>query len=70
MTCGVCPLVVKQSLLRVEGVVGVEPDLARREATVTIDTEEASAADLQEAVRAAGYQSTVVHTYVPRSLDD
>lgn len=70
MTCSVCPLLVKQSLLEVDGVLAVEADLARREATVTLDAGEASPAELVEAAREAGYASSVVHTYVPRGRDD
>lgn len=70
MNCIQCLLRVKHSLLEVDGVERVEPDLGRREASVTIDDNEASALELVEAVREAGYESSVIHTYTPRPTDN
>jgi mercuric transport protein len=70
MDCVECLLHVKHSLLAVDGVVQVEPDLSRRQATVTVDDDDASPPELVEALREEGYESTVVHTYAPRPRID
>ncbi len=55
MTCGHCVATVRQSLEAVDGVVGVDVDLAGARAVVRAERERASRAALEAAVRAAGY---------------
>ena len=59
MTCAVCPITVKKSLLAVPGVSDVAIDFASKTARVTFDPGKAKPADLTTATAHAGYPSTV-----------
>lgn len=59
MTCAVCPITVKKSLLGVAGVSNVRIDFAKRTAYVVFDPDKIRPADLTTATTNAGYPSTV-----------
>ncbi|MBJ6610644.1 MAG: mercury resistance system periplasmic binding protein MerP [Candidatus Thiothrix moscowensis] len=59
MTCSVCPITVKKSLVAVEGVETVEIDLDDKTATVTYDPDKTQEDTLTAATNDAGYPSTV-----------
>jgi mercuric ion binding protein len=59
MTCPVCPITVRKSLEKVQGVSHAKVDFDRKTATVTFDPDEASPARLIEATTNAGYPSSV-----------
>jgi mercuric ion binding protein len=59
MTCSVCPITVKKSLVAVEGVETVEIDLDDKTATVTYDPDKTQEDTLTAATTDAGYPSTV-----------
>ena len=60
MTCDGCVQAVKGQLASVRGVSHVDVHLASGEANVTVDPAEAQVRDLQQAVRAAGYEADPV----------
>ena len=60
MTCDGCVKAVKGGLVSVRGVSDVEVHLASGEANVTVNPAEVEVRDLQEAVRAAGYEADPV----------
>ena len=55
MTCEACPLIVKGTLAKVEGVRNVEVSYARKTATVTFDDGKVTVKSLIEATTGAGY---------------
>lgn len=57
MTCSACPLTVKQSLQRVNGVEKVAVAFEPKEAVVTFDDAKTSVDKLREATANAGYPS-------------
>lgn len=59
MTCAACPITVKKSLSKVEGVSAIKVDLDAREAVVTFDDGKTSAQALRRATGEAGYPSSV-----------
>ncbi|MGR9053392.1 MAG: mercury resistance system periplasmic binding protein MerP [Gammaproteobacteria bacterium] len=59
MTCAVCPITVKKALERISGVQKVTVDYASKTATVEFDDAAASAEQLTEATKNAGYPSSV-----------
>lgn len=59
MTCAVCPLTVKKALEHVSGVQKVTVDYASKTATVEFDDAVATADQLTEATKNAGYPSSV-----------
>lgn len=59
MTCAVCPITVKKALERVSGVQHVTVDYASKTATVEFDDAAATADQLTEATKNAGYPSSV-----------
>ena len=59
MTCPVCPITVRKSLEKVQGVSHTQVDFDRKTATVTFDPDKASPARLIEATTNAGYPSSV-----------
>jgi periplasmic mercuric ion binding protein len=59
MTCAVCPITVKQALLRVPGVAVANVDFGQKTASVSFDPDKASPAALTKATADAGYPSTV-----------
>ena len=68
MTCGSCVRHVTAALQGVDGVEGVEVDLAAGAATLTYDTARATPERLVGAVAEAGYVANVVAENVPGSL--
>ncbi|MDH7516712.1 MAG: cation transporter, partial [Bacteroidota bacterium] len=56
MTCASCAMRVERALQRVSGVLSAEVNLATQKATVTFDPARTGAAELAEAVSAAGYR--------------
>lgn len=59
MTCAACPITVKKSLSRVDGVEDIKVSLAQRAAVVTFDDSKTSAQALTRATENAGYPSEV-----------
>lgn len=59
MTCAVCPITVKKSLLGVAGVSDVRIDFVSKTALVVFDPDKIRPADLTTATTNAGYPSTV-----------
>jgi mercuric ion binding protein len=59
MTCLVCPITVKKSLEKVDGVSAVSVDFENKTATVSFDADKAKTDDLTRATRNAGYPSVV-----------
>jgi mercuric ion binding protein len=59
MTCAVCPITVKKALEHVSGVQQVTVDYASKTATVEFDDAAATADQLTEATKNAGYPSSV-----------
>lgn len=57
MTCAACPITVKKSLLKVEGVSKVDVGFEKREAVVTYDDAKTSVQKLTKATEDAGYPS-------------
>jgi mercuric ion binding protein len=60
MTCPTCPITVKKALTRVDGVMDVKSNLAKREATVVFDGAKVSVQALTSATKNAGFPSTLV----------
>lgn len=60
MTCGACPIIVKKSLTRVEGVKDAKVTLSPPRAVVTHDPGKTSPEQLIEATTKAGFPSTIV----------
>lgn len=59
MTCATCPITVKKALTRVDGVIDVKSNLAKRETTVIFDNTRVKVDVLTRATREAGFPSTV-----------
>jgi len=59
MTCPVCPITVKKSLEKVDGVGAVKVDSDTKTATVTYDPDKAQPEALLKATTNAGFPSTV-----------
>ncbi len=59
MTCSLCPITVKKSLQRVDGVMDAKVDLGQRTATVKFDPDKANIATLVKATTNAGFPSSV-----------
>ncbi|MBM3105858.1 mercury resistance system periplasmic binding protein MerP [Pseudomonas sp. V1] len=59
MTCGLCPITVKKSLLQVSGVQSVQVDFEQKTATVVYDPDQAQPQALIEATTDSGYPATV-----------
>ncbi len=60
MDCAACPLIVKQSLTKVEGVRKAQVSYERKTAVVTFDDAKATVDRLIEATTKAGYPARVV----------
>lgn len=60
MDCPVCPITVKKSLTKVDGVSEAEVDFDKRLARVTFDDAKTNVEVLIKATTNAGYPSTVV----------
>ena len=59
MTCSACPITVKTTLKRVEGVRQVDVSFEQREARVTFEDTQTSVTELTDATANAGYPSTL-----------
>jgi mercuric ion binding protein len=59
MTCPVCPITVRKSLEKVDGVGMVKVDSETKTATVTYDPDKAQPEALIKATKNAGFPSTV-----------
>ncbi len=59
MTCAACPITVKMSLTKVDGVSKALVVFDKREAVVTFDDSKTNVAALTKATADAGYPSTV-----------
>ena len=59
MTCAVCPITVKKTLSKVDGVQKVEVSFETLEAVVTFDDTKTNAEALTKATASAGYPSSV-----------
>lgn len=59
MTCGACPITVKQAISRVAGVTRTEVDFDKRQAVVTYDDGKATVDQLMQATANAGYPASV-----------
>lgn len=59
MTCALCPLTVRKSLEKVDGVIKANADYDTKTATVTFDPGKTDVAALTRATTNAGYPSTV-----------
>ena len=59
MSCAMCPITVRKSLERVDGVLKATADYATRTATVTFDPRKTTHKALTQATTHAGYPSTV-----------
>ena len=59
MDCPFCPITVKKSLERLDGVSDVQVSLADKDAVVKYDDESTSITELQNATSSAGYPSFV-----------
>jgi mercuric ion binding protein len=59
MTCAACPITVKKTLSKVEGVHKAEVSFEKREAVVTFDDAKTIADALTKATTNAGYPATV-----------
>lgn len=60
MDCPICPITVKQALIKVPGVTHADVSFEQRQATVTFDDSKANVEALTRATRNAGYPSTLV----------
>lgn len=60
MDCAACPLIVKQSLTKVEGVRKARVSYERKTAVVTFDDAKATVDRLIEATTKAGYPARVI----------
>jgi len=59
MTCAACPITVKKALDKVAGVEKTEVSFEKKEAVVTFDDTKTDVKALLEAVKNAGYPSSV-----------
>jgi mercuric ion binding protein len=59
MTCELCPITVKKSLVQVPGVASAKVDLEKKSATVQFDPDKATPAILVKATTNAGFPSAV-----------
>ncbi|MFZ2451526.1 MAG: mercury resistance system periplasmic binding protein MerP [Methylovulum miyakonense] len=59
MTCAVCPITVKKALEHVPGVQQVSVDFKSKTATVQFDDSKATANQLTEATKNAGYPASI-----------
>jgi mercuric ion binding protein len=59
MTCPACPITVKKSLSKVDGVSKIDVSFEKREAIVTFDDAKTSVQKMTKATEDAGYPSSV-----------
>ena len=60
MSCQVCPVTVKKSLVQIEGVISAESSYETKSATVTFDDSKTTIEELQQATADVGYPSSVM----------
>ena len=58
MTCGLCPVTVKQALQKVPGIIEAKVDFDKKTATVKFDADRVNSAALVKATTDAGFPST------------
>ena len=58
MTCGLCPVTVKQALQKVPGVTEAKVDFEKKTASVRFDADQVDTAALVKATTEAGFPST------------
>lgn len=61
MTCPTCPITIKKSLRKIDGVGAITADVEKKTVTVTYDDTKTQPAALTRATADAGYPSTVQH---------
>lgn len=61
MTCPICPITVKRSLEKVNGVDTITSDISKKTVTITYDDAKTQPTALTRATADAGYPSTVQH---------
>lgn len=61
MTCPVCPITIKKSLEKVNGVGAITSDVSKKTVTVTYDDTRTRPTALMQVTADAGYPSTVHH---------
>lgn len=61
MTCPTCPITIKKSLQKVDGVSGIISDVHKKTVTVIYDDAKTQPAALIQATADAGYTSAVQH---------
>lgn len=59
MTCSACPITVKKTLAKIEGVTKTDVNFRKREVVVTFDDTKANIQMLTKATSDAGYPSTL-----------
>jgi periplasmic mercuric ion binding protein len=59
MTCAICPITVRKALEKVPGVKDAKVDFDKKTASVALDPDKASPAQLTKATADAGYPSSV-----------
>ena len=59
MTCGACPITVKEAISKVSGVTQTEVDFDKKQAVVTYGDTKASADQILRATANAGYPSSI-----------
>ncbi len=59
MTCAACPIAVRTAMERVPGVKDVKVDLESKTATVLFDDAQATAGEIAEASRLAGFPASI-----------
>lgn len=65
MNCPVCPITIKKSLQKIDGVSFVSVDDKSKTATVTFDDQQTAVSALQKATRDVGYSSQVIEGTKP-----
>ncbi len=60
MNCASCPYMVKQSILKIDGIVAVDATMIDRSATVTFDDSITNVDEIQQATADIGYVSFIM----------
>lgn len=61
MTCGICPITIREALKKVKGVTEAKTNFSTRTATVTFDPDKTNIESLTKATANSGYPSTLKH---------
>lgn len=67
MTCGLCPIIIENTLKNMEGIIEVHANYASEKCTVTYDNEKVSFEDIKKRLEGAGYYGYSQEEY--RSLN-